>query len=198
MLVGAIHASAGISELTGDLGMDIEALVTVGAFREELALLSGMVVLTLLIAEVAFGPMFASNLLCLTRRFCRLKLRNNRIRLLLYVFLISICDRGWIGLNRAESLESLTANFLGLFLAHILWKTIVGNVRWACLWVLRPVEVSFGMPLREGVVHALTATPLLLEAHFISWFFLELLVVRWIETLHLAVATTVIRFLLFE
>ena len=62
MFVGTVHARTRIAELTGNLGVDIEALVTVSAFWEELALFSGMVIFTLIIAKVAFRPMLASNL----------------------------------------------------------------------------------------------------------------------------------------
>ena len=62
MFVSTIDSCTSITVLASDLWMYIEALVTVGTFWEELALLCWVMVLTLSCSEVAFWPMLASDL----------------------------------------------------------------------------------------------------------------------------------------
>jgi hypothetical protein len=62
MLVGAVDTSAGISKLAGNLRVNVQTLISVGALGEELALLRGVVIFTLLSREVALGPVLASDL----------------------------------------------------------------------------------------------------------------------------------------
>ena len=62
VLICAVQTRALITELTGDLGVDVQAFVTKSALREELALFFRMDILALSICLVALRPMLASYL----------------------------------------------------------------------------------------------------------------------------------------
>lgn len=122
VLVGAIDSAAGVSKFARDVRMDVQALVPVRTLREELAFLSGVVVLTLLVGEVAFGPVLAPDLTLKVHLFARLFAQRawvaQHVRLL---FLVLVARRGRDTLlNRAESLKSLLAEFVCLLLCHVL------------------------------------------------------------------------------
>ena len=60
--VGTVHPRACITKLARNLRMNVETLVAIRALGEVLALLSRMVILTLISGKVAFGPMLTSDL----------------------------------------------------------------------------------------------------------------------------------------
>lgn len=65
MLVGAVLSSAGHPKLAFDVGVEINALITVGASREELAAVLGVDEGAVFIAVHAVGEVFTADLLLL-------------------------------------------------------------------------------------------------------------------------------------
>ena len=74
MLVGAVGACARVGKLASDFGMNVEAFVSVSAFREEFALFGRVMELALLGAAFTIGPMFAADHALITPHSDRLLL----------------------------------------------------------------------------------------------------------------------------
>ena len=62
VLISAVMAGALIPEFASNLGVNEQALVTIGTFREELAFVFWMHILTLSIRLIALGPVLTPHL----------------------------------------------------------------------------------------------------------------------------------------
>ena len=154
MFVRAVHPSARISILTGNIRMDVKALVAISALWEELTLFSWMMVLALLGWEITFWPVLTSDLAFISSGLLWLQFWKTSA----FIFLIGFPSRSGILFNRSKPFQSFTMKFLRLSLRHLLFKVVESCI--ICAMLLLSVEVA----LLKSIIRTFVKAPLLSES----------------------------------